>query len=118
MPTGSTASAGLGDAAGQVTNDHWAWDDGLPIKPTDAFGEATEAFDAWAAGKPSGTYRGLTLALALTLTLTLTPTPAPYPALALALTLARHLPRRSYLRRRVPRAAHRPSDEQCARCTP
>ena len=93
VPTGSAPSAGLGDAAGTVSNDHWAWDDGLPIKQTDAFGESTEAFDAWAAGKPSGTYRGFTLTLTLTLTLnlsltlsltltptlTLTLTPTPYP---------------------------------------
>ena len=79
VPTGSAASAGLGDAAGSVSNDHWAWDDGLPIKPTDAFGEATEDFDAWAAGKPSGTHRGSTLTLTLTLILTLSPSPAPYP---------------------------------------
>ena len=58
VPTGSASSTGLGDAAGEVSNDHWAWDDGLPLEPTDAFGEASEAFDAWAAGKPSGTYRG------------------------------------------------------------
>ena len=80
MPTGSAASTGLGDAAGEVSNDHWAWDDGLPLKPTDAFGEASEAFDAWAAGKPSGTYRGLTLKPTLTIHLTRAPSPTPYPS--------------------------------------
>ena len=87
VPTGSAASTGLGDAAGEVSNDHWAWDDGLPLKPTDAFGEASEAFDAWAAGKPSGTYRGSTL----TPTLTLTPTATSISALIIYLN-PNHIP--------------------------